>query len=120
MAFSEKDLDSLLWDWAAETIKTQESGFPSSYEIKQRVDSGVVFVPDYYPKPKICRLAHHIFCLERDLRNIIILKYLFSMKIPEIALECGCHNATIYRKLTKARAYLLDEMRNYLYKTIRV
>ena len=120
MAFTEKDLDALLWDWAAETLKTQQEGFPSSYEIRQRVDSGVVFVPDYYPKPKICRLAHYIFCLERDLRNIIILKYLFSMKIPEIASECGCHNATIYRNLNKARGLLLENMRNYIYKLTRV
>lgn len=117
---NEKDLDALLWDWAAATIKAQDSGFPSSYEISQRVDCGVVFVPDYYPRPRLCRLACLIFSLEKEQRNTIVGKYLLSWSISEIAKVNGCHKATIYRKLSESRAHLLEEMRNFVYKTTRV
>lgn len=112
---NQKDLDALLWDWAATTIKDQESGFPSSYELNQRVDCGLVFTPDYYPHPRLCRLAGSIIALEKELRNVIIAKYLFCWGISEIAKHNGCHKATVYRKLTESRRKLLDEMRNFIH-----
>ena len=120
MKFSEKDLDALLWDWAADTIKAQDSGYPSNYEIGQRVDCGVVFVPDYFPRPKVCRIAQLIFELEREYKNIIVAKYLFCWKIQEIAKYNGCHNATVYRKLAESRRILVDEMREFTYHSLRV
>ena len=112
-AVNQKDLDALLWDWAASTIKEQDSGFPSSYELSQRVDCGIVFTPDYYPRPKLCRLAGSILCLEKELRNVIIAKYLFCREISEIAKYNACHKATVYRKLTESRKKLLDEMQKF-------
>ena len=118
--FNHKDLDALLWDWAADTIKGHDSGFPSNYELKERCDTGTVFVPDYYPKPKIRALGNIIFNLKPEQKNIIGCRYLLCLKIPEIAKKNGCHNATVYRKLNETRKVLIDEMRIFLYAYSRV
>lgn len=120
MPYKDKDLDEDLWLWAQEILKAQDSGYPSKYILEPRVDHCVVFIPDYYPHPKICNLSNTIFALEIDKRNIIVAKYLLSWKIPKIAKYCDCHNATIYRKLNDARAFLLDEMRKFVYKNNRL
>lgn len=111
--FNNKDLDVLLWEWAASVLHDHDSGYPSDYTLRQRVDSGQVFVPDYFPKPRIARINIAIGELEDELKNTIVCRYLFNMKIPEIAQTNGCHNATVYRKLNSARDILLDEMRMF-------
>jgi hypothetical protein len=118
--FSEKDLDALLWEWAAMTLEDQDSGYPSSYVLNQRVDCGVVYIPDYFPHPKVCYLANEIFSLESEQRNPIICKYLFNMNPQEIAKALSCHRATVFRNLNKARAKLLDQMRLFVYKSYRL
>jgi len=112
---TEKELDALLWEWAAETLKEIDSGYPSSYELSIRVDTGTIYIPDYFPHPKIHHLANEIFSMERDLRNIILYIYLFNMKKDDIAKAEHCHISTIYRNLRKAREYLLVSMRNFTY-----
>lgn len=115
MRFTSRDLDELLWEWAADTLKEIDSGYPSSYELNYRVDNGVIFIPDYFPKPKIHHLANEILALQRDQRNSIIARYLFCMNVCDIAKAEHCHPATIYRNLSKARRYLLDSMRKFVY-----
>ena len=118
--FTEKDLDALLWEWAAETIKDHDSGYPSSYELQQRVDTGTIYIPDYFPRPRVHFLANEIFSLEADQRNAIICRYLYCMKVCEIAKLIQCHQATVYRNMNRARAKLLDQMRNFVYKSCRL
>jgi hypothetical protein len=120
MVFRDKDLDALLWDWAADILKAHDSGYPSSYELKQRVDSGIVFVPDYFPSPKVCALGNAIYNLRTELKNIIAYKYLYNMKIPEIAQENDCTPRTIHRKMNEARSLLLEEMSVFVYKSTRM
>ncbi len=120
MAFNEKDLDELLWEWASETLKGHDSGYPSNYILEQRVDHGTPFVPNYYSHPKVCFLGNAILSLELSLKNALVAKYLFCWRIAKIALFCECHPATVYRKLSDSRGILLAEMRNFVYNSNRM
>ena len=120
MRFTDKDLDALLWEWAQMTINDHDSGYPNNYILTQRVDHGLVFVPDYAPHPKINHLANTIFGLNTELRNPIIGKYLLCMHIQRIAKESECHPSTVYRKFNQARGILLEEMRKFSYKNSRL
>ena len=102
------------------TLNDHDSGYPSDTSFKIRVDSHTVYVPNYFPHPKINHLANEIFSLEARRRNTIVGKYLLNMKFPQLAKHEGCTVRTIYRRFNEARGILLDRMSQFSYKNTRV
>lgn len=120
MKFTDKDLDSLLWEWAQMTINDHDSGYRSDTSFKIKVDHTTLYIPDYFPHPKINHLANNIFGLETDKRNLVVGKYLFRMNNSELGRLYKYHRHTVRRKIDEARQVLLDEMCQFCYKNNRL
>lgn len=122
-----KQLDALLYEWVADMLNPV-NGYPSQtqeYKISKnglRSTSIAVSVPLYIQRstPQVKALNNFIIELPFNLKNPLVGKYLYNMKILEIAECCECSRGTIHRNINKSRGILIDKMQQFDLKLSKV
>jgi len=118
--FSSKQLDALLYDWVDDILNPQ-NGYPSAtneYRLSQsgiRVSGLVLGAPlfIYRATPQVKALNGFIVGLPLRQKNPLVGKYLYNMKLDEIAVVCECSKTTVHRNLSKSRTLLIDKMEHF-------
>jgi len=122
-----KHLDTLLYEWVDEILNIP-NGYPSFtnvYRISKsgvRVNSTIINSPVfiYRASPQVKALDGFIDELPLHLKNPLVGKYLYNMKLLELASICECSKTTVHRNLSKSRRFLVDKMEHFNLKLLKV
>lgn len=103
-----RELDGLLLDWANTVLDEIEcSSLPKEtviYKIMKngvRVDTGIIPIPNYWPKPELIQVNDAIWSLPIIDRNALVLKYIFRKSYQQIGTELSLSKSGAYKRLDK-------------------
>jgi hypothetical protein len=115
----QRKLDGLLRDWAASIIaEIESSSLPSKTVIAKimengcRVDSGVVPIPNYWPRPDLVKINDIIWSMKVPDRNIIVMKRVLGYSYSQIAQEFDKSKGWAFYKMNEIERIIRINLTN--------